>query len=59
MILPNPKEAIHKSWLYRLLSAIYDNQILADSLYFKGGTCAAMLGYLRGRNVSFAYLKIK
>ena len=46
MILPNPKEAIHKAWLYRLLSAIYDNQILANSLYFKGGTCAAMLGFL-------------
>lgn len=46
MILPNPKEAIHKAWLYRLLSAIYDNQILANSFYFKGGTCAAMLGFL-------------
>lgn len=46
MFLPNPKEAIHKAWLYRLLSAIYDNQILADFLYFKGGTCAAMLGWL-------------
>ena len=46
MILPNPKEAKHKAWLYRLLSAIYDNQLLASSLYFKGGTCAAMLGFL-------------
>jgi len=46
MILPSSKEAIHKAWLYRLLSAIYDNQILANSLYFKGGTCAAMLGFL-------------
>jgi len=46
MIIPSPKEAIHKAWLYRLLSAIYDNQILANSLYFKGGTCAAMLGFL-------------
>jgi len=46
MILPNPKDAIHKAWLYRLLSAIYDNKILANSLYFKGGTCAAMLGFL-------------
>ncbi len=46
MFLPNPKEAIHKAWLYRLLSAIYDSQILAGFLYFKGGTCAAMLGWL-------------
>jgi len=46
MILPDSKDAIHKAWLYRLLSAIYDNKILASSLYFKGGTCAAMLGFL-------------
>ena len=61
MILPDPKEAIHKSWLYRLLSAIYDNQILADSLYFKGGTCAAMLGYLDRFSIDldFDYMKKK
>lgn len=46
MILPNPKDAIHKAWLYRLLTKIYDNQILANMLYFKGGTCAAMIGAL-------------
>lgn len=46
MILPNSKDAIHKAWLYRLLSAIYDNQKLSNVLYFKGGTCAAMLGFL-------------
>lgn len=46
MILPQPKDAIHKAWLYRALSGIYDNAELASTLYFKGGTCAAMLGYL-------------
>lgn len=46
MVLPNPKNAVHKAWLYRLLSAIYDNQVLGNLLYFKGGTCAAMLGFL-------------
>ena len=46
MILPNAKDAIHKAWLYRLLAEIYDDPLLANSLYFKGGTCAAMLGYL-------------
>lgn len=46
MILPNSKDAIHKAWLYRLLSEIYDNQILSVCLYFKGGTCAAMQGFL-------------
>ena len=46
MILPKSEDAIHKAWLYRVLSAIYDNPTLANTLYFKGGTCAAMLGYL-------------
>lgn len=46
MILPQPKDALHKAWLYRVLSAIYDEKVLANNLCFKGGTCAAMLGYL-------------
>ncbi|MFC1612896.1 nucleotidyl transferase AbiEii/AbiGii toxin family protein [Patescibacteria group bacterium] len=46
MILPSQKEAVHKAWLYRLLKKISDNLLLASSLYFKGGTCAAMLGHL-------------
>lgn len=46
MILPHPKDAVHKAWLYRLLIKLYDDPIIANSLYFKGGTCAAMLGWL-------------
>ncbi len=46
MILPKPKDAIHKAWLYRTLIGIYGNSELAKVLYFKGGTCGAMLGYL-------------
>jgi predicted nucleotidyltransferase component of viral defense system len=46
MILPQPKDAVHKAWLYRVLSGICDDADLAGALYFKGGTCAAMLGYL-------------
>ena len=46
MILPQPKDAVHKAWLYRILSGIYENAELANTLYFKGGTCAAMLGYM-------------
>ncbi len=46
MILPQAQDALHKAWLYRLLAAIYDDSELAQFLYFKGGTCAAMLGYL-------------
>ena len=46
MILPKPSDAIHKVWLYRLLSAIADDGVLASALHFKGGTCAAMRGWL-------------
>lgn len=46
MQLPQPKDAKHKAWLYRILSAFCDDPFLARNLYFKGGTCAAMLGYL-------------
>lgn len=46
IILPQPKDAAHKAWLYRVITGIYDDASLAKVLYFKGGTCAAMLGYL-------------
>lgn len=46
MILPSRQDAIHKAMMYRLLSAILDNPHLSASLFFKGGSCAAMLGYL-------------
>ncbi len=46
MPVPNKKDAIHKAWLYRILSAIADDQYCAGTLYFKGGTCASMLGWL-------------
>lgn len=46
MILPSAKDAKHKAWLYRLLSTIYDDSFLAENLYFKGGTSAAMRNLL-------------
>ncbi|OGI95130.1 hypothetical protein A3A03_01765 [Candidatus Nomurabacteria bacterium RIFCSPLOWO2_01_FULL_40_18] len=46
MNIPNKKDALHKAWLYRLLEAIADNQKLVKVMYFKGGTCASMLGWL-------------
>lgn len=46
MILTDPKDALHKAMLYRLLISILDEKNLALNLYFKGGTCAAMLGWL-------------
>jgi len=41
-----PEDAIHKSYLNRLLIEIIDRPALAHHLGFKGGTCASMLGYL-------------
>ncbi len=46
MILPNPKDALHRGKLYQLLTEIADNQFLVNSLVFKGGTCAALMGKL-------------
>lgn len=46
MIIPSPKDAVHKAWLYRLLAELFDDPMIAESLRFKGGTCAAMLGWL-------------
>lgn len=45
MITITAQDAVHKAWLYRVLIAIVDNFNLHD-LYFKGGTCAAMAGFL-------------
>lgn len=41
-----PEDIILKSHLQRLLMEIVDQPLLAQTLAFKGGTCAAMLGYL-------------
>ena len=41
-----PEDLLHKSYLNRLLMEIIDRPVLAHNLAFKGGSCAAMLGYL-------------
>jgi len=46
MITLKPTDAIHKAYLLRTLTEIVDNPILSTSLYFKGGTCASMMGIL-------------
>lgn len=46
MINLRPEDAIHKSYLNRLLIEIADNPRLSQTLAFKGGTCASMLGFL-------------
>lgn len=46
MIPVRPQDVLHKTLLLRLLTEIADNSALSGNIYFKGGTCAAMLGYL-------------
>ena len=46
MILPRTQDALHKAWLYRLLINLLDDDLISQQLYFKGGTCATMLGWL-------------
>lgn len=46
MLNLRPEDALHKSYLNRLLMEIIDRPALAYHLAFKGGTCASMLGYL-------------
>lgn len=46
MLLPRASDAVHKAWLYRLLTGIADDSFLVAALRFKGGTCAAMQGFV-------------
>ena len=46
MLIPHPHDAVHRSWMLRLLSAIADDRTLMNMLRFKGGTCAAMRNLL-------------
>lgn len=46
MLLPRKQDATHKGWLLRLLTAICEDPFLSESLALKGGTCAAMRGFL-------------
>lgn len=42
----NQQHAVHKQWMLRLLSEIADNNKLSQSIAFKGGSCASLLGFL-------------
>ncbi len=46
MLIPKTQDTIHKARLYRLLMALADDPTLMSVLRFKGGTCAAMAGWL-------------
>lgn len=55
MLLPHKKDIIHKVWLLRLLTAIAGNTYLSSRLGFKGGTCAAMRGFLNRFSVDLDF----
>lgn len=55
MLIPRPEDAVHKAWLYRLLIAIADDPYLTAMLRFKGGTCAAMQGFLNRFSVDLDF----
>jgi predicted nucleotidyltransferase component of viral defense system len=46
MLEASQSQALHKSIMLRVLINILDDPFLSQNLYFKGGTCASMLGYL-------------
>lgn len=46
MLIPRREDAVHKAWLLRLLTAICEQPMLSQNLGFKGGTCAALRGFL-------------
>ncbi len=46
MILIKKEDILHKFQLLKLLTAIVDDPQISQSLYFKGGTCATMAGFL-------------
>ncbi len=55
MILPKREDTIHRAWLFRLLSAVVDNSFIASRLAFKGGSCAAMRGWLNRFSVDLDF----
>ncbi|MCX6791220.1 MAG: nucleotidyl transferase AbiEii/AbiGii toxin family protein [Candidatus Gribaldobacteria bacterium] len=40
------QNALHKAQLYRLLISLLDNKKISPNIFFKGGTCTTMLGFL-------------
>jgi predicted nucleotidyltransferase component of viral defense system len=46
MLNTTSDQALHKSVLIRVLIHILDDVFLSKNLFFKGGTCASMIGYL-------------
>jgi len=55
MLLPRKEDSVHKAWLLRLLTEICDDRFLAGALGFKGGTAAAMRGFLNRFSVDLDF----
>lgn len=55
MILPQPSDAIHRMQLYRCLTAMLDDSFVSQKVFFKGGTCASMLGYLDRNSIDLDF----
>ncbi len=59
MIVPRREDAYHKAQLFRLLTRIVDDEAVSSQLCFKGGTCAAMLGFLDRFSVDLDFDLVK
>jgi len=46
LIVSHKDDAVHKAWMFRVLRGVADDVALVKVLVFKGGTCAAMRGFL-------------
>lgn len=55
MIVPRRKDVRHKNIMLRLLREIISNNLLTNSLVFKGGTYAALLGILNRFSVDLDF----
>ena len=59
MLNLRPEDALHKSYVNRLLIEIIDEPYLSHTLVFKGGTCASMLGYLDRFSIDLDFDMVK
>jgi len=55
MIIPNPKDSVHKAWLLRILREIADDSGLSALLRFKGGTYASIIGLIERFSVDLHF----
>lgn len=55
MLIPQPKDALHKRQMISLLRGILSDPQLSNSLYFKGGSYAALMGYLNRFSVDLDF----